>query len=186
MTDPNLSRRAVLATGLASTALIAGQRPAQAAVNADASDFPFEITHSQDEWRAKLTEEEYIILRKGGTEPPKSSPLWEETRDGTYSCKGCDLPVYHSEWKVVLDKGWVFFMHAIPYSSMTRIDSPAEPSRPGGPPGRFQDGIDLANIATLETHCRRCGSHLGHLFPIDGQILHCINGASLTFEPAAA
>ncbi|MEM8851756.1 MAG: peptide-methionine (R)-S-oxide reductase [Pseudomonadota bacterium] len=186
MTEITLSRRALLATGIASTALIAGQAPARAGGKLTPSGFDFEITRTEADWRAMLSDEEYRILREGGTEQPKSSPLWEETREGTYACKGCDLPVYESEWKVVLDKGWVFFMHAIPYSSMTRIDSPAEPRTPGGPPARFQDGIDLAGIAMLETHCRRCGSHLGHLFPIDGQILHCINGAALTFAPAAA
>ncbi|MEM8822207.1 MAG: peptide-methionine (R)-S-oxide reductase [Pseudomonadota bacterium] len=186
MTDTNLSRRALLATGLASTTLLAGQSPAHAGGKLRPSNFNFEITRTEEEWRSMLTDEEYRILREGGTEAPKSSPLWEETRKGTYYCKGTDNPVYDSEWKVVLDRGWVFFMHAIPYSVMTRIDSPAEPSVPGGPPARFQDGVDLAAIATMEVHCRQSGSHLGHLFPIDGKILHCINGAALTFEPAEA
>ncbi|MEM7491216.1 MAG: peptide-methionine (R)-S-oxide reductase [Pseudomonadota bacterium] len=185
MTETTLSRRAMLTTSLASTALLAMPTTGHAGT-APTAGFDFEVTRSEAEWRAMLSEEEYRLLREGGTEAPKSSPLWEETRDGTYACKGCDLPVYDSEWKVVLDKGWVFFMHAIPHATMTRIDSPAEPRVPGGPPARFQDGVDLAGIALMETHCRRCGSHLGHLFPIDGQILHCINGGSLTFAPASA
>ncbi|MEM7710194.1 MAG: peptide-methionine (R)-S-oxide reductase, partial [Pseudomonadota bacterium] len=144
------------------------------------------ITRTEAEWRARLSDEEYRMLREGATEAPKSSPLWEETRDGMYACKGCDLPVYDSEWKTVLDKGWVFFHHPMPHATMTSIDSPAQPRTPGGPPARFQDGVDLIAIALMETHCRRCGSHLGHIFSIDGKVLHCINGASLTFEPAAA
>ena len=100
----NLSRRSFFATsGAAAVALAA---PVRAETKGDT--FQFEITRTEQEWRERLGGIEYAILRDGRTEPPKSSPLWEETRPGDYHCKGCDLHVYEGTWKVVLDKGWVF------------------------------------------------------------------------------
>lgn len=129
------------------------------------SEFKFEIVRTDEEWRELLTEDEFKILRRGGTETPKSSELWEEDRDGTYHCKGCDLHVYSSDWKTILDKGWVFFAHCEPNSVLTGIDE-----------ARF--------FSIIEAHCRRCGSHLGHILYVEDRILHCINGTSLVFKMA--
>jgi len=62
------------------------------------------------------------ILREGFTEKPKSSPFWLELKPGMYHCKGCDLPVYDGQWKVILEKGWVFFYHAVPDAVLFGID----------------------------------------------------------------
>ncbi|MEM8570221.1 MAG: peptide-methionine (R)-S-oxide reductase [Pseudomonadota bacterium] len=177
MSKLNLSRRELFAS--ASAALAASMTLSTAArANVTAGpanfDFKFEVTRSEEEWRAMLTDAEYRILREGGTEVPKTSPLWEETRAGTYHCRGCGLPVYDAEWKKVLDKGWLFFYHSMPHAAMMSVDGVEE---------RYIDGEDFAILSAIEVHCRRCGSHLGHILIVDGQLLHCINGTSLVFEP---
>jgi len=133
-------------------------------------DFHYEIQRTETEWRERLSDFEYTILREGGTEPPKSSALWDEDRHGVYRCKGCDNLLYWSETKKILDKGWAFFRHAEPDSVLTGIDLT-----------KFFGGT---TIQMMEVHCRRCGSHLGHIVWISNEVLHCINGASLTFEAA--
>ena len=178
MARDGLSRREILAgTAVGAIATVTGAQAGSSA--SKTSSFQFEVTRTDEEWRAMLSEEEYRILREGGTEKPKSSPLWIEEAEGTYHCKGCDLPVYTSEWKEVLDKGWVFFYHSIAHSTMTSID---------GPESRYEDGQDLAIASAIETHCRRCGSHLGHILIVsgDGRQLHCINGHSLDFKAETA
>ena len=172
--EHSFNRRTIL-TGtalLASAGLFA--RTASADVVPGEDGFGYEITRSDQEWRTLLSEAEYEILRKGGTETPKSSPLWDETREGQYTCKGCDLPVYASEHKIVLDKGWLFYRVSVPNALLMSID---------GPPEAMSDML-LSRFLSIEVHCRRCGSHMGHVLPVEGQVLHCINGSSLNFTPA--
>lgn len=171
----DLTRRGFFAsTGAAALTVVSS--PASASVAAgSASDFQYEVVRTIDEWYTQLGEQSYAIMREGFTEARKSSPLWEETRVGTYHCKGCDLHNYDASFKVVLDKGWVFFEHAQSDSVLTAIDGPVP-----------EYGAMAEDAAFTEVHCRRCGSHLGHLLIIDGAMLHCINGASLDFKPEAA
>ena len=150
---------------------------ARADDNADV-EFVFEITRTEAEWRARLSAWEYRILREGGTEPHFSSALWNEERPGQYSCRGCDLPLYNSEHKTIRQIGWVFYFHAIPNSVLLGMDeSPAQY-------GSADQMADSPQIL-IEAHCRRCGSHLGHILNVQGDVLHCINGAALAFAPAA-
>ena len=139
-------------------------------------EFVYQITRTDAEWREFLTPEEFRILREGGTEAMHSSPLVTEKREGIYRCRGCDLEHYEALWKVPLEIGWVFFRHSQPNSVLTAID--------GAP--FDDDGNDIRILAAVEVHCRRCGSHLGHIVHAEGQLVHCINGASLVFAPAAA
>ena len=178
MTHCQFTRRGFMHSGLASGAILAGTTSARAQSATTSDDFDYEVTRTDDAWKAQLSEEEYKILRQGSTELPKTSPLWDETANGSYACKGCDLHTYDANWKVVLDKGWAFFKHSIPNSVLTGIDGPVPPY-----------GSDMNNDgpgAMIEAHCRRCGSHLGHIVIADGMLLHCINGASLTFTQADA
>jgi len=160
---------------------------AQAAVPAGRDPFDYEITRSEEEWREMLTEEEYRILRDGGTEQQYSHPLWEEKSAGTYHCKGCDLQVYASEQKYFPDKGWVFFTVGYPNSQMMAIDARSEMADVMVTEDQSRSELnEQAASFFIETHCRRCGSHLGHILPVEGRALHCINGASLVFNEAAA
>ena len=138
------------------------------------SDFPFEIQRTPEEWREHLEhdEEAYRILRQGGTETPKSTDLWLSSHDAGYKCRGCDLPVYEARWYQPLDKGWVFFHHAIIHSVLLGIDGPVAEYGQAGM-------LDETSVVS-EVHCRRCGSHLGHHLKVSGMYLHCINGNALT------
>ena len=188
---PAPTRRALLTTAATATAVAALPVRAQEAAEGMAgtatapsgtvlakyvpaeSDYPFEVRHTEDEWRAMLDDEEtYGVLRLANTEWPKSTDLWREAHDGEYHCRGCDLPVYEGRWFEPLDKGWVFFHHAMPHSVMFSVDGPVR-----------QYGMDPEaelRTALTEVHCRRCGSHLGHHLLVAGQYLHCINGTALT------
>ncbi|SIO22647.1 peptide-methionine (R)-S-oxide reductase [Rhodovulum sp. ES.010] len=128
----------------------------------------FEITRTEAEWKAMLTDLEYEVMRKEGTERAFTSPLNDEKRAGTFLCKGCALPLYSSETKFDSGTGWPSFYRALSEAVATKPDR------------------KLIWVRT-EVHCRRCGSHLGHIFddgpPPTGK-RHCINGVSLTFRPA--
>lgn len=136
--------------------------------SAFAADGPFEIQRSKAEWKAMLTPAEYEVMREDGTERAFSSPLDTENRDGMFHCKGCDLALYASEHKFDSGTGWPSFWQAQPNAIGTQKDR-------------------SFFIVRTECHCRRCGSHLGHIFddgPKPTGKRHCINGVSLTFRAA--
>lgn len=177
-----LTRRKFFAsTGAAALSIgsISTATTASAKVKYDQSDstMKFEVVRSPEEWREILTTNEYFILREGLTERPKTSPLWKETAEGTYHCKGCELPAYSSNQKLVLDKGWVFFYHSEPDAVLMSID--------GNIPAEY-GAMGANSAAVVEVHCRRCASHLGHFLIINNTMTHCINGTALSFKPAAA
>ncbi len=163
------------ATAAAAPATLSKPVMAQAVTG---DEFTYEITRSEEEWRAMLSDHEFSILREFRTEPRFSSRLWNEERAGTYRCRGCDLHLYESEWKTIRNIGWVFFFHSVPNSTLTSIDVVAGS-------GEDADADAMSEPETMiETHCRRCGSHLGHILLVQGDVLHCINGTSLVFSEA--
>lgn len=168
------SRRAFLGTA-AATAIAT---PFAASAQAEApsgEEMVYEVTRTEAEWRERLTDFEYSILREFSTEPRFISDLWQEERPGHYQCRGCDLTLYDSNQKTVRLIGWVFYYHARPDSVLLGIDEwPAEMS----------ESEELGEPRQVtEVHCRRCGSHLGHLLQVQGDMLHCINGTALAFVP---
>ena len=180
MSDVYLSRRAILA-GTAATAAAgatlaaprvarAGDTPAAGATE----PFAYEVTRSEGEWRARLSKKEYEILRDGGTEFPTTSPYWNTNDPGTYHCKGCDLPLYSSEHYSPQKIGFVFFDHSFPNAVLTGIHT-----------DDYNGSLPQPKVF-MEVHCRRCGSHLGHIVTVKGKPLHCINGTALKLEDAAA
>ena len=171
-----LSRRGFFSATGAAALTLGGTASARVTARLSDENFTYEINRTDEEWVAMLRGDEYAILREGYTEQPKSSPLWEETRPGSYHCRGCELKSFDSIWKRQLKKGWVFFYHADPNAVLTDIDG-SEPEY-----GEMAMGKD----ALTEIHCRRCGSHLGHLLVVEGEMTHCINGAALTFSPEAS
>lgn len=187
---PQASRRAFLGA-TAFSALLGGlfrtgransgpPKPAGAPKTGHAPDmdgaYSFEVTHPEVEWRARLTKEEFHILREKGTELPETSATWNRFDDGTYSCRGCDLKLYDSPFKVDVNLGWNFFQHSAPNAVLTGIDPPV--AAYGQPMG--------SETKMIEVHCRRCGSHLGHLLRVARDPLHCINGKALVFSPTPA
>jgi peptide-methionine (R)-S-oxide reductase len=124
---------------------------------------------TEAEWRAKLTPEQFQVLRKHGTERPGSSPLNEEHRAGVFKCTACGLPLYRSETKFDSGTGWPSFF--------APIDGAIETST----------AFKLIYPRT-EVHCHRCGGHLGHVFkdgPDPTGLRYCMNGVAMTFEPDA-
>ena len=130
----------------------------------------FEITHSDEEWRAMLTPEQHAVLREEGTERPFTSPLNDEHRAGRFACAGCGQPLFSSEAKFDSGTGWPSFWAPLAGGVETREDR------------------KLGMIRT-EVHCHRCGGHLGHVFddgPKPTGKRYCMNGVAMTFKPESA
>lgn len=172
MTHHITSRRAFLGTA-AATAIAAPLTATAHTPTPGSEDITYTVTRTEEEWRAHLSEEEYRIMRDQGTEPRFSSDLWQEEAAGHYHCKGCDLTIYQSAQKTVRFIGWVFFYHAERDSVLLGIDEwPALMTEAEGMGEPRQ---------VIEAHCRRCGSHLGHVLQVEDDFLHCINGVALSF-----
>ena len=174
MTNFDLMRRRLVQATIAAgaTGSFAATQQAHAATGEN-DTFKYEVEFRDEQWKSMFDAETYKILRHGDTEWPKSSKLWDDYREGNFNCIGCGLPNYTSTWRVELDKGWVFFSQSVPNSILMGID--------GEPPSGM---ADKSLPATIEAHCRRCGSHMGHILRVDGKVVHCINGRSLAFTPA--
>lgn len=132
------------------------------------SDTQEKIVKSDSEWREQLDQERYEVMFAEGTEPPGSSPLNFEKREGTYVCAACGQPLFESDTKYESGSGWPSFYRAIP--------------------GALEFTTDYKiGYARTEYHCSRCGSHQGHLFDDGPQPTgqrYCNNGLSLYFNPA--
>jgi len=167
----SISRRNLLLGGTAVAAIGAAsllfrQMPS----DVRAAEGAFEVTKTDEEWKAQLDDASYRVLRHEDTEYPFTSPLNDEHRPGIFSCKGCDLPLFDASTKFDSGTGWPSFYQPLENAVGESTD--------------YKIGY-----ARTEVHCRRCGGHLGHVFP-DGPpptgLRYCMNGVSLTFTPKAA
>lgn len=123
---------------------------------------------SEREWKEQLTDAEYRVLRKEGTERPFSSEFNDNKKTGTYVCKGCALPLFTSETKFDSGTGWPSFFDFIEGSLGTKVDR-------------------KLFMARTEYHCSRCGGHQGHVFkdgPAPTGLRYCNNGVALDFVEA--
>jgi peptide-methionine (R)-S-oxide reductase len=124
---------------------------------------------TDDEWRRILTPAQYEVLRNHGTERAGTSPLDKEYRKGRFLCAGCTTPLFASDTKFDSRTGWPSFFAPLPGAVATTTDRKFFMTR-------------------TEVHCATCEGHLGHVFddgPQPTGLRYCMNGISMTFEPAA-
>ncbi len=125
------------------------------------------IDKTDAEWRELLPRDSYQVLRHEATEPPGTSHLNEEWREGTYVCAGCGAPLFESTTKFDAGCGWPSFFQALP--------------------GAFETKTDYKLVwPRTEYHCASCGGHHGHVFedgPAPTGTRFCNNGVALKFVP---
>ena len=125
---------------------------------------------TEDEWRVRLSPEEFRVLRQAGTEAPWSGEYVDTKTEGMYECRACGAALYPSDYKFDSHCGWPSFDDAIP--------------------GAVKEIEDRSlGMLRVEIRCARCDSHLGHVFRgehfTDKNTRHCVNSLSIRLEPKA-
>ncbi len=133
---------------------------------------PFPLDLSDQQWRQRLNELEYRVLRQNGTEAPFTGEYTDTTTPGVYACRGCGTELFASDSKFHSQCGWPSFFEPLTPNSVLYLEDLSIPSRP-----------------RVEVRCAACNSHLGHVFhgegydtPTDDR--YCINSVCLVLKPA--
>jgi peptide-methionine (R)-S-oxide reductase len=130
----------------------------------------YEVTKSEDEWRAELSPKEYKVLREAATEPAFTGEYTDTETTGVYKCRACGNELFRSDTKFQSHCGWPSFYDPAESAAVELIEDRA------------------FGMVRTEVRCARCGSHLGHVFAGEGYPTptdqrYCINSISLTLEP---
>ena len=130
----------------------------------------YEVTRTDQEWRAQLSPDRYAVLRRAGTEPAWSGDLLHVDGQGVFRCAGCGAELFDTDAKFESGTGWPSFDRARAAGTVVE---------------RSDRGFGMTRTEIL---CARCGGHLGHVFPdgpTDTGLRYCVNSLSLTYEPDA-
>ena len=126
------------------------------------------LDKADDEWRQKLTPEQYAVTRCSATERPFTGPWLDEKREGTFVCVCCGSDLFRSDTKYESGSGWPSFFDAVE-------------------PGAIATKEDVSHgMRRIEILCAKCDAHLGHVFPDGPQptgLRYCTNGHALDFRP---
>ncbi|MFI5834631.1 peptide-methionine (R)-S-oxide reductase MsrB [Micromonospora sp. NPDC051300] len=129
-----------------------------------------ELPRTEDEWRVRLSPEEFRVLRQAGTEAPWTGEYVDTKTPGVYHCRACGLELFRSQDKFDSHCGWPSFDDAIPGAVKEIPDN-------------------TLGMRRVEIRCARCDSHLGHVFEGEGftpkDTRHCVNSISVRLEPDA-
>lgn len=127
------------------------------------------VEKTQAEWKAMLTELEFYVLREAGTERAFTGDLWNNKKEGVYTCRGCQLPLFTSDTKYESGTGWPSFW------------------KPIKPEYVIEHRDASHGMVRTEVVCARCDGHLGHVFddgPQPTGLRYCMNAVSMDFVPS--
>lgn len=129
-----------------------------------------EVDRTEDEWRQRLSPQEFHVLREAGTEPPWSHPYTDDKSQAIYRCRACGTELFRSDEKFDSHCGWPSFWAPLAEDRVEYIEDRSH------------------GMVRTEVRCARCRSHLGHVFEGEGygtptDLRYCINGIALDREP---
>ncbi|GAA3760204.1 peptide-methionine (R)-S-oxide reductase MsrB [Microbacterium kribbense] len=131
----------------------------------------YDVSKTEEQWRAELGPDQYAVLRQAATERPWTGQLLDEHRAGLYTCGACGAELFRSGTKFESECGWPSFYESVRPEAVQLLTD------------------DSLGMQRTEVRCASCGSHLGHVFP-DGfgtptGDRYCMNSLSLAFRPEA-